>query len=41
VVWDEYIIPDTVAECATGKRSAEEAVKKAEFLIEQEYRRRA
>ncbi|GIX48631.1 MAG: ABC transporter substrate-binding protein [Candidatus Tectimicrobiota bacterium] len=41
VVWDKYIIPDTAAECATGKLSAEEAVKKAEFQIKREYRRRA
>jgi multiple sugar transport system substrate-binding protein len=41
VVWDKYIIPDTIAACATGKSSAEAAVKKAEFLIEEEYRRRA
>jgi multiple sugar transport system substrate-binding protein len=41
VVWDKYIIPDTAAECATGRSSAEEAVKKAEFQIQREYRRRA
>jgi multiple sugar transport system substrate-binding protein len=41
VVWDKYIIPDTAAECATGKNSAEDAVKKAEFQIQREYRRRA
>jgi multiple sugar transport system substrate-binding protein len=41
VVWDKYIIPDTVAQCATGRMSAEEAVKKAEFQIKREYRRRA
>lgn len=41
VVWDKYIIPDTVAECVTGKSSAEEAVKKAEFQLQREYRRRA
>ncbi len=41
VVWDKYIIPDTAAACATGKMSAEEAVKKAEFQIKREYRRRA
>jgi multiple sugar transport system substrate-binding protein len=40
-VWDKYVIPDTVAECARGKISAKEAVKEAEFQIEREYRRRA
>jgi ABC-type glycerol-3-phosphate transport system substrate-binding protein len=40
VVWDKYIIPDTVGACATGKSSAEEAVKKAELQIQREYRRR-
>jgi multiple sugar transport system substrate-binding protein len=40
VVWDKYIIPDTAAECATGRMGAEEAVKKAEFQIKREYRRR-
>ncbi|MCZ6875843.1 MAG: extracellular solute-binding protein [bacterium] len=41
VVWDQYIIPDTMAAHATGKMGAEEAVKKAEFQIKRLYRRRA
>jgi multiple sugar transport system substrate-binding protein len=41
VVWDKYIIPDSVAECATGKSTAAEAVKKAESQIKKEYRQRA
>ncbi len=41
VVLDQYIIPDTVAECATGKRSAVEAVQKAESLIKRIYRKYA
>ncbi len=41
VVWDKYLIPDTAAACATGKMSAEDAVKKADFQIKREYRRRA
>jgi multiple sugar transport system substrate-binding protein len=41
VVWEKYIIPDTAAECATGRLSPEEAVKKAEFQIQREYRRRS
>ena len=36
-VWDKYIIPDTVAECVMGQTSAEEAVKKAASLMQQEY----
>jgi multiple sugar transport system substrate-binding protein len=39
VVWNQYIIPDTAAECATGKSSAEDAVKKAEFQMKRLYRR--
>ncbi len=39
VVWDKYIIPDTVGEYVTGKLSAEDAVKKAESMIKREYRR--
>lgn len=39
IVWDQYIIPDTVAEHATGKLSAEEAVQKAESQIKRIYRR--
>jgi multiple sugar transport system substrate-binding protein len=38
-IWDQFIIPDTVAECATDKMSAEEAVKKAEFQLQRIYRR--
>jgi multiple sugar transport system substrate-binding protein len=41
VVWDQFIIPDTVAECATGKSSAEDAVKKAEAQMTRIYRRHA
>jgi multiple sugar transport system substrate-binding protein len=40
-VWDQFIIPDTAAECATGRSSAEEAVKKAEAQISRLYRRHA
>jgi multiple sugar transport system substrate-binding protein len=40
-VWDQYIIPDSAAACATGKMTAEEAVKKAEFQIKRLYRRYA
>ncbi len=39
VVWDQYIIPDTVAAHATGKSSAEAAVKKAEGQMKRLYRR--
>jgi hypothetical protein len=39
--WDQFIIPDTAAEHATGKTSAEEAVKKAEFQLQRLYRRHA
>ena len=41
IVWDQYVIPDTVAACATGRMSAEEAVKKAEFQMKRLYRRHA
>lgn len=41
VVWGKYLIPDTAAAAATGRMSAEEAVKKAEFQITREYRRRS
>ncbi|RMF83716.1 MAG: extracellular solute-binding protein [Nitrospinota bacterium] len=39
IVWDQYIIPDTMGECATGKLSAEDAVKKAERQIKRVYRK--
>ena len=38
-VWNTFIIPDTAAACATGKMSAEDAVKKAEIEIQRTYRR--
>jgi multiple sugar transport system substrate-binding protein len=38
-VWNKYIIPDMAAACATGKMSAEEAVKSAETQIKRIYRR--
>jgi multiple sugar transport system substrate-binding protein len=38
-VWDQYIIPDTAAECATGRASAEDAVQKAEAQMKRLYRR--
>jgi hypothetical protein len=41
VVWDQYIIPDAAAACATGKLSAEDAVQKAEVQIKRLYRRHA
>ena len=41
VVWDKYLIPDSVAACATGRMSAEEAVKNVESQLKREYRRRA
>ncbi|GIX48629.1 MAG: hypothetical protein KatS3mg131_2840 [Candidatus Tectimicrobiota bacterium] len=41
VVWNQFIIPDTAAECATGKATPEEAVKKAEFQMKRIYRRYA
>ena len=40
-VWDQYIIPDTAAEHATGKLSVEDAVAKAESQIKRIYRRRS
>jgi len=41
VVWDKFIIPDTAAACATGKMSAEEAVKDAEREMKRIYQRYA
>jgi multiple sugar transport system substrate-binding protein len=41
VVWDQFVIPDTAAECATGKSSAEDAVQKAEAQMTRIYRRHA
>jgi multiple sugar transport system substrate-binding protein len=41
VVYNQFIIPDTAAACATGKSSAEEAVQKAEFQMKRLYRRYA
>jgi multiple sugar transport system substrate-binding protein len=41
VVWDQYIIPDAAAACATGKLSAEDAVQKAEAQLKRLYRRHA
>jgi multiple sugar transport system substrate-binding protein len=38
-VWDQFIIPDAAAACATGRTDAEEAVKKAEFQMKRLYRR--
>ena len=38
-IWEKHIIPDTVAECVTGRSSAELAVKKAEALMIDEYKR--
>jgi multiple sugar transport system substrate-binding protein len=38
-VWDQYILPDAAASCATGKSGAEDAVKKAEFQMKRLYRR--
>ena len=39
--WDQFIIPDTAAACATGKMGAAQAVKKAEFQLKRIYRRYA
>ena len=39
VVWDKFIIPDTAAACATGKMSAEDAVKEAEREMKRIYQR--
>jgi multiple sugar transport system substrate-binding protein len=41
VVWDKFIIPDTAAACATGKMSAEDAVKDAEREMKRIYQRQA
>jgi multiple sugar transport system substrate-binding protein len=38
-VWDQYILPDAMAACATGKSNAEAAVQKAEFQMKRLYRR--
>jgi len=38
-VYDQFIIPDTAAECATGKLSPEDAVKKAQTQLKRIYRR--
>jgi multiple sugar transport system substrate-binding protein len=39
VVWDKFIVPDTVAACATGKMAAEDAVKDAEREMKRIYQR--
>jgi multiple sugar transport system substrate-binding protein len=39
VVWDKFIIPDTVAACATGKQTAEQAVQDAEREMKRIYQR--
>jgi multiple sugar transport system substrate-binding protein len=39
VVWDKFIIPDTAGACATGKSSAEDAVKEAEREMKRAYQR--
>ena len=39
VVWDKFVIPDTAAACATGKASAEDAVKEAEREMKRAYQR--
>lgn len=41
VVWDKFIIPDTMAACATGKMSPEDAVKDAEKEMKRIYQRMA
>jgi multiple sugar transport system substrate-binding protein len=41
VVWDKFIIPDTVAACATGKQTAEQAVQAAEQEMKRVYQRLA
>jgi ABC-type glycerol-3-phosphate transport system substrate-binding protein len=40
-VWNKFIIPDTMAACATGKMTAEKAVQSAEVQIKRIYRRYA
>jgi multiple sugar transport system substrate-binding protein len=39
VVWDKFIIPDTMAACATGKQTAEQAVQDAEREMKRIYQR--
>jgi multiple sugar transport system substrate-binding protein len=39
VVWDKFIIPDTIAACATGKQTAEQAVQDAEREMKRIYQR--
>jgi multiple sugar transport system substrate-binding protein len=41
VTWDKFIIPDTMAACATGKMSAEDAVRDAEREMKRIYQRHA
>lgn len=41
VTWDKFIIPDTAAACATGKMSAEDAVREAEREMKRIYQRHA
>lgn len=41
VVWDKFIIPDTMAACATGKQTAELAVQDAEREMKRIYQRHA
>jgi multiple sugar transport system substrate-binding protein len=41
VIWDKFVIPDTAAACATGKMSAEDAVKEAEREMKRTYQRYA
>jgi ABC-type glycerol-3-phosphate transport system substrate-binding protein len=38
-VWDKFIIPDTMAACATGKQTAEQAVQDAEREMKRIYQR--
>jgi multiple sugar transport system substrate-binding protein len=39
VVWDKFILPDTMAACAIGKQSAEQAVQDAEREMKRIYQR--
>jgi multiple sugar transport system substrate-binding protein len=41
VVWDKFIIPDTMAACALGKQTAEQAVQDAEREMKRIYQRHA
>jgi ABC-type glycerol-3-phosphate transport system substrate-binding protein len=41
VVWDKFVIPDTMAACATGKQTAEQAVQDAEREMKRIYQRYA